>query len=147
MNPLTFSLCGCRAVGRPENPRGACSNVVGVIYPLVGIRLSDLPKSGGGGNPVPRFLRPRVKFDQWLRGPSFEWAELTKMHCFSKWGQFLYKFALYYQMLPLFPDFQIIWNSEAISKYYKNKSTGMKLNSTLKALWFLGKAQWLLFQT
>ena len=37
----------CRAVGRSENPgRGARSNMVGIICPLVEIRLTDLLKTG-----------------------------------------------------------------------------------------------------
>ena len=44
----------CRAVGRSENPgRGhVVCNMVGIICPLVEIRLTDLPKSwrGGGHN-------------------------------------------------------------------------------------------------
>ena len=45
---------------------GAISNVVGIICPppaLVGIGLTDLPKSGGGGTmapPAPTSLRPRL---------------------------------------------------------------------------------------
>ena len=36
-----------------------------------------------------RFRCVVVEFDQWLRGPSFEWAELTKMHCFQNGDNFL----------------------------------------------------------
>ena len=45
--------CGCRAVGRSENPiEGGSNNVEEIIYPMVEIGLSDLPKLGfflGGG--------------------------------------------------------------------------------------------------
>ena len=38
-----------------------------------------------------RFRCVVVEFDQWLRGPSFEWAELTKMHCFQNGDNFFRK--------------------------------------------------------
>ena len=41
-------VCTCRAVGRSENMGGGhISNVVGIIYPPVETRLTDLPKNGG----------------------------------------------------------------------------------------------------
>jgi hypothetical protein len=41
--------CGCKAVGRSENPGGRSNNLEEIIYPMVEIGLSDLPKWGGGG--------------------------------------------------------------------------------------------------
>ena len=55
-----------RAIGRPENPGGACSNMMGIICPpLVEIGLTDLSKSGGQcstGPPVPTALSSESVF-------------------------------------------------------------------------------------
>ena len=37
----------CRAVGRSENPDWVSTNVVRIICPLIGIGITDLPKSRG----------------------------------------------------------------------------------------------------
>ena len=43
---LGFNSIPIRAAGRSKNP-GGINDVVGIICPLVEIRLTDLPKSGG----------------------------------------------------------------------------------------------------
>ena len=40
-----------RAGGKSENPGDSSSNVVGVICPIVGIGLTDLPKWEGASTP------------------------------------------------------------------------------------------------